>query len=112
MIEDLQLYNFVSFEDTPVKVVEIKEHSVNIIFLGEIYEIEHFSALDLTEEYLEKLGFKQEGLEWKHSQGINLMQQDDLSWLLYSHNIKLNYVHSLQNIFKLLTDYSLTFYEY
>jgi len=92
--------------------------TLDIRYLAEGKFENHFQPIRLTDEWLEKLGFKinMDNFDWNAGIGTNcigdfelsLRHTDNVGWFYKSKCTPIKYVHQLQNLYFALTGKELT----
>jgi len=65
--------------------------------------LEDCSAVEITEDWLEKFGFKKDSTDWWDKEGVGLKRYTDESFLEYHYEPEIYFIHQLQNLFFSLT---------
>jgi len=107
--EELRIGNWVNVVDKDYQVTQILERGVNCGHIGAMYEI--VNPIPLTEEWLERFGFKFDGYcsFWKSDIELTKDVGDNHYSVFNVHGNSLyrdgiiQYVHTLQNLYFALT---------
>ena len=109
---ELMVGNLIYFEGETCKVLSIDGHGVDVLFLGsgeEVWiDLFQFTPIPLTEEWLLKLGFSDSFTEFKINNFV-IAKDNDLFYYQFENyqveipDVKLQYVHQLQNLYFALT---------
>lgn len=112
---ELRIGNFVNVIDKDYQVTQILERGVNCGLIGALYEV--IKPIPLTEEWLERFGFNDDGFKQYEftNWGIKVKKDphaiSETNWIVFhgfmnkfSELVSLNHVHQLQNLFYCLSN--------